>query len=68
MQYLRLLLADDHTALRAFLAGLSALEEELAAGINEKALERLGDVVLEPGADGYCLIEDYTEEVTQWIK
>ena len=66
-QYLSFLLKGDRAGVRSLLASLSAMEEELAEAINEKAAERLGDIVLEPCEEGYRLIEDYTEEVSLWI-
>ena len=44
------------------------MEAQLAEGINEKALDMLGDIVLDGTADGYRVIEEYREEVSQWIR
>jgi hypothetical protein len=65
--YLSCLLVADRAAVRQLLAKDALLEDELADGINEKASEKMGDVVLEPADEGYAIIEDYTEEVSQWI-
>lgn len=67
-RYLALLLAEDRAGVRRLLTELSCLEEELAEGINEKAAEQFGDVVLELAEEGYHIIEEYTEEVAQWVR
>ena len=68
LAFLRGLLAGDAKActLAARTAGLSfdGMVEEL----NELASERFGDVVIESTADGYAVIEDYTEEVAKWTE
>lgn len=65
--YLSCLLRHDRNGIRALLASFSGMEEELAESINEKALAQWGDIVLVPGEDGYQLIEDYEQEVSEWI-
>ena len=42
--------------------------ELLAAEINELFYDLIGDSVLEPDEDGYRIISDYLEEVTEWIE
>ena len=58
----------DTRGTRALLAELGALEDEIAGAINEKGMERIGDIVLEVAEDGYTLIPDYMEEVSEWIR
>ncbi|MBQ8858207.1 MAG: TerB N-terminal domain-containing protein [Clostridia bacterium] len=65
--YLRAVLAGDRAAVRALLARTGRLEDEWAAAINEKSMESIGDVVLLEGEDGYQPIEDYKEEMSEWI-
>ena len=65
--YLRAVLASDRAAVRALLARTGRLEDEWAAAINEKSMESIGDVVLLEGEDGYQPIEDYKEEMSEWI-
>lgn len=67
MTYLSCLLRHDRDGIRALLASFSGMEDELAESINEKALAQWGDIVLTPGEEGYQLIEDYEQEVSEWI-
>ncbi len=41
--------------------------ESVVEKINEAFLESLGDIVLESDGDGYALIEDYREDVREWL-
>ncbi len=67
LAYLRAVLEDDRAAVRALLLQTGRLEAEWAAAINEKSMERIGDIVLLEGEDGYQPIEDYEEELSEWI-
>ena len=62
--YLRLLLegapADER---RAALQAAGISEAMMIDAVNEKALDELGDVILEEGADGPEILEDYIEDV-----
>lgn len=42
--------------------------ETLAERINELFLDILGDIVLEENEGGFCVIEDYREDVEEWLK
>ena len=61
--------------LRAALAGQfrawcrenNLYEGEAADRINTLFLDELGDVVLEDSGSGFTLIEDYREDVEQWL-
>ena len=67
-RYLHLVTAGDRADVRRLLAECGMLEEEIACTVNEKSMERLGDVVLEMTEDGYGLVPDYMEEVSEWIR
>ena len=41
--------------------------ESLAEHINEVFVDVLGDILLEPGDEGYEIIEDYREEAQELI-
>ncbi len=41
--------------------------DSLAERINEKFADGFGDIILEQGEGGYELIEDYKEEITDWL-
>lgn len=39
----------------------------IAERINAEFYESLGDIVLEKNSDSYCIIEDYMEDVKEWL-
>ena len=67
-EYLQLVLEEKRESIHAFLARHSVLEEELACSLNEKGMEKIGDVILESDENGYALVPDYVEEVSEWIR
>lgn len=52
---------------RAWCRENSLYEGEAADRINTVFLDELGDVVLEDSGSGFTLIEDYREDVEQWL-
>ena len=52
---------------RAWCRENNLYEGEMADRINTVFLDELGDVVLEDGGSGFTLIEDYREDVEQWL-
>lgn len=40
----------------------------IAERVNEKFADGFGDIILEQGDDGYMLIEDYEEEIKEWLR
>lgn len=58
----------DHRAFAALAATRHLLPDALAEAINEHLYDVVGDVVLEEGEDGYHLVTDYLEEITEWMK
>lgn len=52
---------------RAWCRENSLYEGEMADRINTVFLDEIGDVVLEDGGSGFTLIEDYREDVEQWL-
>lgn len=69
--------ADERvrSALRAALEGrfgeycrsIGVPDGEIADRVNTRMLDVLGDVALEPTSDGYELIEDYREDIKDWL-
>ncbi len=67
-----------YEAVRAFLAGKDAPRELarhracplplLAEEVNEAFLAAYGDVLLEPSGEEYTVIEDYREDIEEWLK
>ena len=43
-------------------------EESVVERINEAFADGFGDVIIEPSDDGFAIIEDYREEITEWLK
>ena len=53
----------------AVVSVLGMPEDAIAEKINETFADNFGDVVLEPSFDGgYCVIEDYFEEIGEWLQ
>jgi hypothetical protein len=48
--------------------GVAGLDEEAAVErINEAFSENFGDIVLEHDGEKYVVIEDYTDDVSEWL-
>ena len=43
-------------------------EEAMVERINEAFSDGFGDVIIEDTADGFAIIEDYKEEIIEWLK
>ena len=43
-------------------------EEAMVERINEAFSDGFGDVIIEDTGDGFAIIEDYKEEITEWLK
>ena len=43
-------------------------EESMVERINEAFSDGFGDIIIEPTGSGYEIIEDYKEDVTEWLK
>ena len=61
--YLAALLADDEAGAAQALAASGQSEDMLVDGINEALFDLVGDTVLEFGAAGPQIIEDYVDDV-----
>ena len=53
---------------RSFLRDHHIPEGVMVEQINDKAMDSIGDIVLEDDGNGLKLIEDYREDVEQWLK
>lgn len=49
-------------------SGRSIDEDATAERINEAFSDGFGDVIIEDTGDGFAIIEDYKEEVVEWLK
>lgn len=69
LRAMRFLLLGDMEGLRALAESRSLLADTLVGQLNDEALTRLGDVIAEqPDGTHWQLIEDYREDLTQWIR
>jgi hypothetical protein len=60
--------ADDIAALRAAMDGKGdTIDDMTFERINEAFSENFGDIVLEHDGEKYVVIEDYTEDVSEWL-
>ncbi len=60
---------SDINALRALLDGECDLKNHtVAERINNAFIDIIGDIVLEPFADSYTVIEDYREDIAKWLR
>ena len=66
-EILRALAASEPSTARALAKLLNLPLAFLVDAINEKAMDALSDVVIEEGADGYYIVEDYREDIASWI-
>ncbi len=60
-------LDEDYAALADIVAKASALTDSFADEINEAFADGFGDVILEPDGEGYRIIDDYKEDITEWL-
>ena len=51
----------------AYCRSVGALDGDVADKVNTRMLDVLGDVALESDGAGYKLIEDYREDIEQWL-
>ncbi|MBR5449642.1 MAG: hypothetical protein IKV43_06595, partial [Clostridia bacterium] len=42
-------------------------EDTLVEIVNEAFADGFGDVIIEPSDDGYAIIDDYKEDITEWL-
>lgn len=67
IRYLELALKREYISAREKAQEIGALEEGLFEKINNAFYDNFGDVILEETDAGYAVIEDYCEEISQWI-
>lgn len=66
VRFLRALLSDEGPAASHTICGAEA--DVLAERINEYFAEEWGDIVMEQTENGYCLLEDYREDIEEWLR
>lgn len=68
VRFLQHVSEEDQAAVQAFLSNGGEDADLLADRINEFFAEQFGDIVLEPSENGYRLIEDYREDMNEWLR
>ena len=58
----------DISLIRALLSGEANIDDAVAERINEAFADGFGDVILTYGETGYEIIEDYREDISEWLK
>ena len=66
--FVKLALNNDLTAQRKLCEELGKLPDVMAEMINLSATDICGDIILEEKCGGYTVIDDYKEDVSNWIK
>lgn len=66
--YLQALIFQDAPARKAAIDAIGCSEDMLVDAINEACFDLIGDTVIEYGADGPELIEDYRDDVEGFIR
>ena len=59
---------DDVALIRALMDGGTSIPDDAFERINEAFLDSdIGDIILESDGEGYAIIEDYREDVADWL-
>ncbi len=67
-RFVKLALTGNISAQRKFCGTLGKLPDVMAEMINMSASDICGDIILEVTDGGYTVIDDYKEDVSNWIK
>lgn len=67
IEFLRAVLGGDTAKMKNIAASCGMLCDALADEINEKLYESVGDIVITLNGDSYELVEDYREDVMEWL-
>ncbi len=68
LTFLEAAMGEDPAAQRKAAEALCKMPEAIADAINTMAFDSLGDILLEEGARGYCVIPDYLSEVEKLLQ
>lgn len=68
ISFLGALLSSDDATARAVLRETGEFADTMAERINSAFADGFGDVILEAAGDMYRIMDDYTEEVKEWMK
>ena len=68
LEFLRLVISENMTALKAFLKQNGLIGDAVSEKINVYAFDTIGDSIIEGSAGEYVIVPDYLEEVEQWLR
>ena len=60
--------SEDISLISAMLSGEGDIDDASAERINEAFADGFGDVILTYGENGFEIIEDYREDISEWLK
>ena len=67
ISFIRALVNGNGDAAALLCSSASLLPDSVVDHINEVFFDRLGDIIIEFDGESYVIIEDYLEEVSQWL-
>lgn len=67
IEFIRTALNCDFDMQSSVALRIGELADSIADGINEAFSDGFGDVILEYGDGGYTVIDDYKEDITEWL-
>ncbi len=65
---LNCLINNDNQGFVALSHTMGILPDALCEAINDRLYDTLGDIAVEQSDDGYSIVVDYMEEISQWLK
>ncbi len=68
IEFIKALLSSNSDAVKAICDKIGELAESVSERINEASLNYIGDVIIEFTGDEPSIIEDYREDILEWIE
>lgn len=65
--FVRAALGEDYAEMKKIADGIGEIVDAVADEINEAFSDGFGDVILDPTDEGYTVIEDYREDIEEWL-
>ncbi len=62
------LINNDKQGFASLSQDMGILPDALCEAINDRLYDTLGDIAVEQSDDGYSIVVDYMEEISQWLK
>ena len=67
ISFIKSALNEDFSGQNDIADKLSELADSIADAINEAFADGFGDVILESSDSGYVVIDDYKEDIEEWL-